>query len=155
MQEDSLKPDYIGAPAPTNNTGEMSAMYYALQRTLQRPRASGREEIHSDSLYAIHMATGKWMPQRKHRNAPMIADLRRMWRRVQVSRPREVTLHHVRSHTKVPGNELADWLADNGAQSRHTTSLACASAWMRAWLDEHDDRLADRGTGVGDPRGEG
>ena len=76
----------------------------------------GREEIHTDSLYALNMATGKWMPSRGHRNAEMIAGLRRQWRRLQRARPHEVRLRHVRSHTRVAGNELADWLATAGAK---------------------------------------
>ena len=76
------------------------------------------------------MTTGKWMPRTKgRRNAAMVADMRRKWRRVQRLRPGEVALRHVRSHIKVPGNELADWLADQGAAGA-TMTLERATTWM-------------------------
>ena len=64
---------YIGAAAHTNNAGELSAMYYALRRVAARPRRQAREVVHTDSLYAMHMTTGRWMPRKKgRRNAPLI-----------------------------------------------------------------------------------
>ena len=94
--------DDIGAAAHTNNAGELSAMYYALQRAVARQARKGREHIHTDSLYAMHMTTGRWMPRKQgRRNAPLIAKLRALWRRVQRRRPGEVELRHVRSHIRV------------------------------------------------------
>ena len=49
--------------AHTNNTGELTAMYCALERALGRLRRP--HVIHSDSLYTIHMTTGRWMTRRK------------------------------------------------------------------------------------------
>ena len=126
--------NYIDAPGMTNNTGELTALYWALQRARTRRPGAGREVIHSDSLYAINMATGKWMPKVK-RNAPMIGRIRTLWYKLQAARPQEVTLRHVRSHVKVPGNELADWLAGRGAKQGRTT-LAQAERWMARWLQE-------------------
>ena len=78
----------IGAAAHTNNAGKLSGMYYALQRASARTARQGRELIHTDSLYAMHMTTGRWMPRKKgKRNAPLIAKLRAMWRRIQRRRP--------------------------------------------------------------------
>ena len=68
------------------------------------------------------------MPRRQHRNAPMVADMRRLWRQVQLRRPGEVTMCHVRSHTKVPGNELADWLAAAAASKVVVVVVVCACA---------------------------
>ena len=91
-------------------------MFYALERAGKRPANVGREIIHTDSLYALNMTRGKWMPRAKgKRNAPLIERLRKLWRKIQRARPGEVTLRHVRSHIQVPGNELADWLAERGA----------------------------------------
>ena len=59
--------DHIGAPGMTNNTGELSALYWALHRARARRPRIGREVIHSDSLYAINMATGTWMPKVKRK----------------------------------------------------------------------------------------
>ena len=128
--------DYIGASAHTNNTGELSAMYWALQRALQRPQNHGQEEIHSDSLYAINMTTGKWTPKAK-RAREMVCLLRRTWRQLQRWRPGEVTLRHVRSHVLVPGNELADWLADAG-RCGSRESAASAHRWLQRWRAERD-----------------
>ena len=69
----------------------------------------------------------------------MVADMRRKWRRVQRLRPGEVALQHVRSHIKVPGNELADWLADQGAAGA-TMTLERATMWMSEWMRrQHPD----------------
>ena len=63
VQADPKEHGYIGAFGHTNNTGELSALYWAMQRALRRPPRRGREEIHSDSLYAINMAPGRWVPK--------------------------------------------------------------------------------------------
>jgi ribonuclease HI len=134
VQIDPQADDYIDATAHTNNTGELSALYYALVRAGARPRDAGKEVVHTDSLYALNMATGKWMPSKKGKhNADLIARLRRAWRKVQRKRPNEVTLRHVRSHVGVPGNELADMLADAGAKGGDTT-LTAAKEWIQGWL---------------------
>ena len=104
-------------------------MYYALKRALQQPPRVERTCIRSDSLYAINMTTGKWIP-RNRRNREFVSTLRSMWRAVQRRRPREVTMQHVRSHVKIPGNELADWLAE----IRTRTSTASATQWLRTWV---------------------
>ena len=127
------------APTHTNNTGEITALYVALTRALRRPRGAGREDVHTDSLYALNMATGKWMPSRGHRNTKMIEELRSLWRRLQRARPHEVRLRHVRSHTRVAGNELADWLADAGAQGGRP-SRQWAEQRLRGWLAEQRRR---------------
>ena len=113
-------------------------MFYALERAGKRPANVGREIIHTDSLYALNMTRGKWMPRAKgKRNAPLIERLRKLWRKIQRARPGEVTLRHVRSHIQVPGNELADWLAERGALSQDPTPLDHATSWMRSWLHDH------------------
>ena len=107
----------------------MTAMYYALKRALRRPPGEEHTHIRSDSLYTINMTTGKWIPRTK-RNREFVSTLRGMWRDVQRRRPREVTLQHVRSHIKIPGNELADWLAD----LRLSANAAAATRWLRNWV---------------------
>ena len=127
VQTDPVAHDWIGATAHTNNTGELSALMVAVRHALQRPSQVGAEVIHSDSLYAINMTTGKWRPRVK-RNMDMIAQLRVMWRTLVRRRPGEVRLEHVRSHVLTPGNEIADWLADRGAGGMRT-SVQHARAW--------------------------
>ena len=146
---------WLGAEAHTNNTGELSALYYALRRALSRPSGQGLEEIHSDSTYSINMTQGTWLPNVK-RTKPMIGLMRRTWRQLQRRRPGEVRLVHVRSHTQVPGNELADWLADRGAASIRTSS-AQAHRWLAEWVGRAQQRVRDeaRGGTLGDPTGVG
>ena len=140
--------EYIGAEAHTNNTGELTAMYHALSNALMRPAGEGREIIWSDSLYTINMTTGRWRP-RCPRNREIVASTRGLWRRVQRQRDAEVELRHVRSHTsRVPGNELADWLADVGRKEGGPVSAVRAGCWLRRWLAAEPNTLGDP-AGVG------
>ena len=143
VQDDPAADDFLGAAAHTNNTAELSALYHALRRALSRKERNENETIYTDSLYAKNMATGKWMPKKKHRNSEQIRNIRSLWRKVQRARQNRVRIVHVRSHTKIPGNELADWLADRGAKERPTkhmdktsTSLWSAMTWTREWLQK-------------------
>ena len=128
---------WIGAPGHTNNTGEMTALWVALNDASRRPAGEGREEIHTDSLYAMNMTTGKWMPKVK-RNVAIVDALRELWRKIRRRRPGEVRLVHVRSHTRVPGNELADHLADGAAKGdRMTTDQA--ETWLQEMMHRWDE----------------
>ena len=119
-------PAYIGAPAHTNNTGELTAMYRAIERALGQPQRP--HVIHSDSLYTIHMTTGRWRTRRKGaRNRDLINATHALYRRLQRNGA-GVSLRHVRSHIRVPGNEMADRLAGVGG------NLARSTQWLRAWL---------------------
>ena len=135
VEDDPQGEEYIGATKHTNNTGELTAMHVMLRRALRRRAGQATETLHSDSLYAINMTTGKWMP-RKQVNMVLIGDLRKMWRRIQRQRPQEVALRHVRSHIGVPGNETADHLAGLrwGSTPRGQTALAEANRWLTQWF---------------------
>jgi ribonuclease HI len=132
---------YIGANAQTNNTGELTGMYEMICRALARPRGSGREALCTDSLYAKHMTTGHWTPRVK-RNAGMIRRLRNKWRELRRTRPGEVRIEHVRSHTMVLGNEIADWLAERGATEQGVTPAQMAT-WIEKWAATR--RASERG----------
>ena len=133
--------DYIGAEHHSNNTGELTGLHQAILRAKTRPRGTGREEICSDSTYAINMTTGKWMP-RKERNQSIIRVLRKVWRQLEQRRPGEVRMRHVRSHVGTPGNEAADWLAGKGVvdlgdstppmTARDTTVETVK--WLQTWI---------------------
>ena len=95
VQDRLEDPDYMEAPGHTNNTGELSAMAYALRRALTRRQTGGRTGgIYTDSLYmyAKNMTTGRWMPKRQHRNSALISNLRRLWRRTQTQMSGEVDI---------------------------------------------------------------
>ena len=47
-------------------------------------------------------------------------------------------MHHVRSHTKVPGNELADWLAECGVGETCVRSTR-AHVWLQEWHRKERD----------------
>ena len=118
-----------GFARKTNNTGELVALLLALKRTLKRKKGSPTEVIWVDSLYARNLTMGIWLPTKKT-NANLVQELRDTWRLVQVKRGRdEVRIEHVRSHTSVPGNELADKLADAGRQlTSHTRDMGVDDA---------------------------
>ena len=132
VEDDPKSPTHIGALAHTNNTGELTAVYEAVVSALARSAGAGSVIIWSDSLYAINMTPSKRRPKCT-RNREIVARLRGVWRRLQRARPREVQLRHVWSHIKVPGNELADWLADNG-RIFDTKGVTEATQWMRVWM---------------------
>ena len=93
--------------------------------------------IHTDSLYAMNMTTGTWMPRAKNRrNACLVRRMRILWRQVQRKAPGATNIAHVRSHTGVPGNEIADWMADQGQHSDDSISIPDASRWAVRWLDQ-------------------
>ena len=145
---------YIGAKAHTNNTGELTALYNALATALRRRPGVGREEIWADSLYAINMASGKWMPKSK-RNSEIVEHMRQLWRRLQRARPGEVEVKHVRSHIKHPGNEVADWLADRGRMD-DTTTVTETRHWLDTWLRKEQGRAHNTTPNtLGDPTGVG
>ncbi len=77
---------------------------------------------------------------------------------------REVSLQHVRSHIKVPGNEIADWLADEGRKCgdmKTQMDTKRAETWLRHWMMKHTTQKSthadtDINTNtIGDPEGEG
>ena len=126
---------------------------------------TGQDVIHSDSQWSINMTTGKWMPSKGHRNTRMVANLRALWRKVLRARPGEVSLKHVRSHTNLPGNELADWLAEMAADDQEEVDITSAEQWLTHWLaDRKRQGTAEGGRGsssthspntLGDPTGIG
>ena len=76
-----------------------------MQQELERDDDS-TVEMCVDSMYAINMATGKW---KIGKNADLVRKLQSAL--ADLRRRRPVRLSHVRSHTNVAGNEVADVLA--------------------------------------------
>ena len=129
-------------------------MYYAIERALSRPRGSGLECICADSTYAINMTKGIWIPHHG-RNTKLIRRLRSEWNILQTRRPHEVRMAHVRSHTIIAGNDMADWLADRGA-AKEKIKLEQALTWALEWTCKSARRKATaRGMVLGDPQGIG
>ena len=127
------EPGWIGATKHSNNTGELTALFRALERAEARDADGPAEEIWTDSLYARNMTLGLWKTRPKRSNTGFIKELRAKWRSVQAKRGvGTVRIEHVRSHIRVPGNELADRLA--GAGKEHATpGIEWAHGQMRAF----------------------
>ncbi len=106
---------FVGAQRHSNNTGELTALIKAVEKE-EHTEHSGATEFCVDSTYAINMATGKWKPKRGKNNA-LVHRLRQGVIRLEAKRAAgKVRFAHVRSHTGVAGNELADKLAAKGAR---------------------------------------
>ena len=108
VQTDPTKPDYIGALVGSNNTGELSAIYWALVYA-DRLRPDSEVEIRGDSMYAGKMATGEWRPKS---NQKLVQNVRDRW----LTSVCELTWSHVRAHRGYKWNEEADQLAKLGWQ---------------------------------------
>lgn len=106
---DSNHPFWIGADIGSNNTGELSAIYHALEWA--RDNAS-EVTIYSDSNYALNMAFGNWKPSTNKR---MINEIRLHAARIG----NRIRIHHahIRAHSGFKWNEVADELANQGARS--------------------------------------
>ena len=107
---DSGHPLWIGADIGSNNTGELSAVYYALEWALNNE--ASKVTIYSDSNYALNMAFGNWRPGT---NKEMIDTIRAFSAMVQ--KTLTVEHAHIRAHSGFKWNEVADRLADQGARS--------------------------------------
>ena len=93
--------------AKTNNVAELRGLQYLLRRAAKRPIGT-KTKIATDSLYARNVTLGVWK-FRRGQHASLIEEMRATLR----SARRRHGLHgihidHVRSHTGMPGNELAD-----------------------------------------------
>ena len=102
-------PGYAGATQHTNNTGELTGLLEGAQRELCVDDGAS-VEFHTDSTYAMNIATGKWKP--RQRNRELARRLNVTYARLRAQRGQDgIGVVHVRAHTRVPGNELVDKLA--------------------------------------------
>jgi len=106
---DSNHPLWIGADIGSNNTGELSAIYYALEWAKEN---ATKVTIYSDSNYALNMTFGNWKPST---NKEMIQAIRTI--AAQVANVVTIEHSHIRAHSGFKWNEVADRLADKGARS--------------------------------------
>jgi ribonuclease HI len=105
-----------GAKHTTNNRMEMSAVIFALKALKQ----SSAVELWTDSQY-VQKGVTEWLQGWKQRGwktaakSPVKnADL---WQELDALIPNhEISWHWVKGHTGDPGNELADQLANKGAE---------------------------------------
>lgn len=69
-----------------------------------------REKCRSSEGYRASRRSGK-TPERKNPNYQLIMDMKRS-KKACIERGHTIILHHVRGHVGIPGNELADKLAN-------------------------------------------
>ena len=103
---DRAEREYIGADKHSNNTGELSAIYWAIKEAEER---RAREiVVRYDSKYAAGMARGLWQPKR---NKELIRTVRRAVRDTRMV----IWWKHVKGHSGHKWNDRADELAELGA----------------------------------------
>jgi ribonuclease HI len=105
---DATAPSYIGAAKASNNTAELSALYWAL--TFVRNSDLKRVEVRYDSTYAYNMTVGRWTPRS---NIRLVLACRQALRRIPADFV--VTFLHVYGHTGDAHNERADHCAKLGS----------------------------------------
>ena len=109
---DTDDPDYIGAEVGSNNTGELSAIWWGLY-IMQALRLLGDNvevTIYGDSEYAGKMANGTWKAKK---NKTLIVGIRAVWRGTLLNGTGLVWAH-VKAHQGHYYNEMADELANRG-----------------------------------------
>lgn len=100
----------IGAEIGSNNTGELSAIYHALEWI--KSSDATRVTIYSDSNYALNMVFGNWRPSTNKKLIDTISGLALL-----VANTVDIKNAHIRAHSGFKWNEVADRLADRGARS--------------------------------------
>ena len=109
--------DHLGAEVGSNNTGELSAIWWAMYILRGRLSEIFMDEdetfeitIYGDSEYAGKMANGTWKPKE---NKGLVAEVRKLWELSQLN-GFNLVWAHVRAHQGNYYNELADKLANIG-----------------------------------------
>jgi ribonuclease HI len=124
ITEPSLN-EYMGAEVGSNNTGELSAIAYALRWLLMND-GEHVVEICTDSTYAGNIASGAW---RAKANKKLAATVQELWK--EVSSQQRLTWRHVRAHRGHKWNERADHLAVRAVQRKTPEPLSFWKPGMR------------------------
>ena len=108
---------YIGAERHSNNTGELSAIYWAIREAEER---GAREVVvRYDSKYAAGMARGLWQPKR---NKELIRTVRLAVKDTKMV----IWWKHVKGHSGHKWNDRADELAEMGARQGEAREVSRA-----------------------------
>lgn len=103
-----------GSPLTTNNIMEMTAMLVALQ-VVDHLGCTAR--IHTDSKL-VHSGLTEWLPGWRARNFKNVKNLD-LWQQIiplYDKLSNQISLHKVKGHSGIPGNEAADALANKGVK---------------------------------------
>jgi ribonuclease HI len=101
---------YVGSRRRTNNTAELEAIYFALRFTRHSIAPGSTVQICYDSTYAANSVRGLW---RAHRNVDLISRIFQY--RELVGQTYAIKWTWVKGHSNDEFNEMADELADQGA----------------------------------------
>lgn len=110
---DNTEENYIGADVGSNNTGELSAIWWATRWSMINLEPTDIITIYGDSEYAGNMATGNWKPKQ---NKELVRSVRNLWQEALLTQL-NISWAHVRAHQGFHWNEVADALANEGART--------------------------------------
>lgn len=100
----------------TNNIAELSAILHGLRGVQATGDVTRPVVVYSDSEYALGAASSR---NRASANRELIAELQ-----AEVGRFRKITFQHVKGHSGVTYNELADKLAGRAAKEQRRIDLS-------------------------------
>jgi len=105
---DRSHPLFYGAEVGSNNTGELTAIYEALEWCLVNKPSE--VTVYSDSQYAMNVIFGSWTAAK---NKLLVSNCRALAAKVAVLTT--VSYEHVKAHAGHKWNERADELASLGS----------------------------------------
>jgi len=108
-------PLFLGAEHGSNQTAELTAVAEALL-WLRDFGSPGAAIIWADSEYAAKLATGQYSAKKNVKLAHKVQDLYK-----QVVGKRQLEMRHVKGHSGHKWNDVADRLANQGADGRRCT----------------------------------
>ena len=106
---DESHPLYIGAEVGSNNTGELSAIYEALEEIIEKEYESAT--IYSDSQYALGIIFGPWTASK---NKMLVRNCKAKLLEAEIA-GYTINQEHIKAHAGFKWNERADALAYSAA----------------------------------------
>lgn len=94
----------------TNNQAEFLALKHALTQLKERLLSESPIKILTDSTLVVGIFSQNWKPRA---NLALVVEIKGLLREFP-----QVTFTHIRGHNGDPGNELADSLAQEAAESQ-------------------------------------
>ena len=113
---DRTKPEFIGADVGSNNTAELSAIYYAMIKAKGLSNTTD-VTIYTDSQYAMNIVFGNWSA---NKNLGLVKKCRQLKDELDMAGI-TITAKHIRARTEDSGgtNERISWPTRLPTESRH------------------------------------
>jgi ribonuclease HI len=108
---DRNHPLFYGAEVGSNNTGELTAIYEALEWCLEKKPSE--VTVYSDSQYALNVVFGSWTASK---NKLLVSNCKALATKVSVQT--KVNYEHIKAHAGHKWNERADELAYEAATGK-------------------------------------